>query len=131
MTKQENDSHKNLKSPSIPITVRKIPSTNRMNTEDTHMMDTEDMAKDMAEESNENHNVKELQQLKREIDCIMAEGLNPPEPWYRKRHHNIEIYSELGWLTFAHRFNEVDRHIHNTALNIINNIFIQILMRIY
>ena len=69
-----------------------------------------------------NNNVRELEQLREEIDSIMANGISPPEAWYQKRYINIQIYSELGWTHMAQRFDGIDRYIHNTAMNIMNNI---------
>jgi hypothetical protein len=69
-----------------------------------------------------NHNVRELEMLRREIDFIMEHGLRPPLSWYEKRIHNIQTYSELGWYQMAERFNNLDHYIHSTALNILNNI---------
>ena len=67
-------------------------------------------------------NVHELESLRDEIDAMMEQGLSPPHAWYQKRYNNIQIYSELEWSSMAYRFQQTDRYIQNTALNIMNNI---------
>jgi hypothetical protein len=81
-----------------------------------------DDERDTQEHLEKNSNVRELEQLREEIDSIMANGISPPEAWYQKRYINIQIYSELGWSHMAQRFDRIDRYIHNTAMNIMNNI---------
>jgi hypothetical protein len=87
--------------------------------EDQYMGDDE---RDTQEHLEKNSNVRELEQLREEINSIMTNGISPPEAWYQKRYINIQIYSELGWSHMAQRFDGIDRYIHNTAMNIMNNI---------
>ena len=60
--------------------------------------------------------------LRREIDALMERGISPPPHWYEHRYQNLQTYSELGWLSTAQRFHRLDRYIHDTAMNILNNL---------
>ena len=52
----------------------------------------------------------------------MERGISPPTHWYEHRYQNLQTYSELGWSSTAQRFHRLDRYIHDTAMNILNNL---------
>ncbi len=81
-----------------------------------------DDEQDTQDHLEKNSNVQELEHLREEIDSMMNNGMSPPATWYERRYHNIQIYSELGWTHMASRFDGIDRYIHATAMNIMNNI---------
>jgi hypothetical protein len=67
-------------------------------------------------------NVRELEMLRHEIDNILGNDIEPPHSWYETRYNHIEIYSELGWLSLAHRFYQKDHYMHDSAQNVIHNL---------
>jgi len=89
---------------------------------DNYMGDDECENVPEAVQLEKNDNLKELEVLRQEIDFMIQQGIDPPKDWYRIRHNNIQIYSGLGWSAFAKRFDNIDYHLQNTALNIMNNI---------
>jgi len=88
-----------------------------------YMADTEE---EQVQEQTDDHlqcsNVRELEMLRREIDHLQAQGISPPVAWYEQRYLNLQTYSELGWSCMAHSFYRIDSYIHNTSLNILNNL---------
>ena len=104
-------------------TVRREMQMDDMETDPMYMADDE------ADANKESKNVKELRELRREIDRIVAEGLCPSEEWYEARRCTIETYSELDWSGLVDRFDEHDLYMHSTALNIMYSI--QVLLEEY
>lgn len=94
-----------------------------MDTHDEYMADDEQEQEQPEEQDpQESANVRELAMLRREIDTLMERGISPPTHWYEHRYQNLQTYSELGWSSTAQRFHRLDRYIHDTAMNILNNL---------
>ena len=113
---------KKLKFKSIPWMGNKTSTVRREMQMDDMETDRMYMADDEADANKESKNIKELRELRREIDRIVAEGLCPPEEWYQTRRCTIVTYSELDWRGLVDRFDEHDLYMHSTALNIMYNI---------
>lgn len=92
---------------------------NPNNVEMDYMADDE---QEQEQDAHESANVRELAMLRREIDTLMEREISPPALWYEHRYHNLQIYSELGWSSMAHRFHRLDRYIYDTSMNIMNNL---------
>ena len=64
-------------------------------------------------------NAKQLDILHREVAYIIRNGINPVDEWYDDRFEYIIKYSQLNWNELAKRFNDRDKYIYDTSVEII------------
>jgi hypothetical protein len=64
-------------------------------------------------------NAKQLDILHREVAYIIRNGINPVDEWYDDRFEYIIKYSQLNWNELAERFNDRDKYIYDTSIEII------------